>query len=191
MAGQEAVQSVNGPLARTLGDIVLEAKTVVDAQPWLWDPRMVPIPWREVTLAPKLKIGVMWHDGVVLPTPPVLRALRHTVEKLKAAGHEVVEWDNKDQAQGIDLLNRMFLADGGLSIRKALEPTGEPFREEMKSYATAKELGTYEMWQLHLERTAFQKRYLDRWNEARLDAIVCPTTPFSAVQNGGFKHGEP
>ncbi|POS69895.1 amidase [Diaporthe helianthi] len=188
MPGQEAVQSVNGPLARALEDITLEAKTVVDAEPWLHDPRMVPIPWREVHLPEKLKIAVMWNDGIVTPTPPVSRALQTTVEKLQAAGHEIVTWDPKDQAQGVRLLMRMFFADGAVSIRKQLERTGEPIRPEMSAYAEAKELGTYDMWQLHLERTDFQKRYLDRWNDARIDAILCPTTPYSSVRNGGFKY---
>ncbi|KAI7782460.1 amidase [Diaporthe eres] len=188
MSGQEAVQSVNGPLARTIDDIILEAKTVVDAQPWLHDPRMVPLPWRDVTLPEKLKIAVMWNDGIVTPTPPVSRALRTTVEKLQAAGHEIVAWDPKDQAQGVRLLGRMFVADGGISIRKELDRTGEPIRPEMQMYADAKELGTYDMWQLHLERTEFQKRYLDRWNDAGIDAILCPTTPYSSVRNGDFKY---
>lgn len=190
MSGQEAVQSVNGPMARTIDDIELEAKTVVDKEPWLYDPRMVPIPWRSVELPQKLKIGVMWNDGMVIPTPPVARALKETVEKLKAAGHEIVEWDPKDQAQGVSLLERMFVADGGESIRKVLERTGEPFRPEMQGYEVAKEVGTYEMWQIHLERTDLQKRYLDRWNEAGIDVILCPTTPFSFVKSGQFKHGK-
>lgn len=191
MSGQEAVQSVNGPLARSLDDIELEAKTVVAAQPWLQDPRVVPIPWRKVELPEKLKIAVMWNDGMVIPTPPVTRALKATVDKLKAAGHQIVEWDSKDQAQGLKLLMRFFVADGAKSIRKELERAGEPFRPEMRSYETAKELGTYDMWQVHLERTGFQKRYLDRWNDAGIDAILCPTTPFSTVKNGQFDHGEP
>lgn len=190
MSGQEAVQSVNGPLARTIDDLALEARAVVDAQPWLHDPRMVPLPWRGVELPGRLKIAVMWDDGIVTPTPPVARALRTTVDKLKAAGHEVVGWDPKDQAHGVDLLGRMFVADGGLSIRKELRRTEEPLRPEMESYGTAEELGTYEMWQLHMERTGLQKRYLDRWNEAGIDAILCPTTPFSSVRHGQFQHGE-
>lgn len=190
MSGQEAVQSVNGPLARTLDDIELEAKTVVDSKPWLHDPRMVPLPWRNVELPTKLHIAVMWNDGMVEPTPPVTRALKNVVEKLKASGHDIVEWDPKDQAQGLSLLGRMFVADGGLSIQKELERSGEPLREEMAAYGAAKELGTYEMWQIHMERTDFQKRYLDRWNEAGIDAVLCPTTPFSSVKNGQFDHGK-
>ncbi|KAF3767138.1 acetamidase [Cryphonectria parasitica EP155] len=188
MSGQEAVQSVNGPLARTLEDITLEAKTVVDAEPWLHDPRMVPIPWREVSLPKKLKIAVMYNDGIVTPTPPVTRALKNTVDKLRASGHEIVDWDPKDQLQGLRLLGRMFVADGAKSIKKELARSGEPMRPEMKFYEVATELGTYDMWQIHLERTDLQRRYLERWNAAGIDAILCPTTPFSSAKNGQFKH---
>ncbi|KAH7008984.1 acetamidase [Ilyonectria destructans] len=188
MPGQEAVQSVNGPLASTLHDVELYSKSVVGGQPWLRDPKCLPIPWRTVELPKKLKIAVMWHDGMVKPTAPVARALRETVQRLEAAGHELIDWDPVDQKQGNDLLARMFVADGGLAIRKELERTGEPFRPEMEAYAVAKELGTYEMWQLHLERTEFQNRYLDRWNKAGIDAILCPTIPFNTVKNGKFQH---
>lgn len=191
MSGQEAVQSVNGPMARTIEDIELEAKAVVDSAPWLHDPRMLPLPWRpcpEVSPSSPLKIAVLWHDGMVTPTPPVTRALHDTVAKLKAAGHELVDWDPKDQKQGLSLLGRMFLADGAESIRQVLARTQEPFRPEMEDYSQARMLSTYDMWQLHLERTAFQKRYLDRWNAAGLDAILCPTTPFSSCRNGQFQH---
>lgn len=189
MSGQEAVQSVNGPMARTIEDIELEAKTVVDKKPWLYDPRMLPLPWRADVVPSTLKIGVMWNDGMVTPTPPVTRALKDTVEKLKAAGHEIIEWDPKDQKQGLSLLGRMFLADGAESIRNVLDRTKEPFRPEMEDYSKATMLSTYDMWQVHLERTDFQKRYLDRWNEAGIDAILCPTTPFSSCKNGQYKHG--
>jgi amidase len=76
----------------------------VQSQPWLHDPRCLPIPWRSVEKKPELKLGVMWHDGVVVPTPPVSRALRETVEKLKAAGHEVVEWEPTGHGLGGGIL---------------------------------------------------------------------------------------
>ncbi|KAJ0300200.1 uncharacterized protein N0V96_000282 [Colletotrichum fioriniae] len=190
MGGQEAVQSVNGPMTRTITDLELYSKTVVNQKTWLHDPRCVPIPWRDVQLPSKLKIAVMWNDGMVRPTPPVTRALKATVEKLKAAGNEIeiIDWEPVDHRQGLTLLERMFVADGGISIQKELEKSGEPLRPEMAAYGTAKELGTYDMWQLHLERTAFQKRYLDRWTAAGIDAILCPTTPFASVKSSGFKH---
>lgn len=190
MPGQEAVLAVNGPLARTLSDITLYGSTIVGSHPWLRDPKCLPIPWRTVELPSKLKFGVLWNDGMVLPTPPVARALKAVVDKLRKAGHDVVDWDPRDQREGTELLKRMFLADGGKTIEHELKRTGEPWRNEMQDYSTAEELGTTDMWKLHLERTAFQNKYLDRWNAAELDAIICPTTAYTTTENGSFKHGQ-
>lgn len=55
----------------------------------------MPFPWKEedASKGKKLKVAVLWDDGVVKPHPPVLRALNEVVEKLKAKGNvEVVEW---------------------------------------------------------------------------------------------------
>ncbi|CAG9943934.1 unnamed protein product [Clonostachys rosea f. rosea IK726] len=188
MPGQEAVLSVNGPLANTIDDIELYSKSLIGEKPWLRDPKCVPIPWREVELPKKLKIGVMWHDGMVRPTPPVARALREVKAKLEAAGHEFVEWDPIDQKEGNELLGRMFVADGGLTIKKELDRTGEPWRPEMEAYSVARDLTTSEMWKLHLERSEFQGRYLDRWTKAGIDALLVPTIPFNTVRHGAFKH---
>ncbi|KAF3016466.1 hypothetical protein E8E14_008665 [Neopestalotiopsis sp. 37M] len=188
MPGQEAVQSVNGPLARTLPDLAFYCATVVGAEPWLADPRCLPIPWRETVLPARLRVAVMWDDGMARPTPPVTRALRTAAEKLRAAGHEVVDWSSEDQLQGAALLQRMFVADGGAAIRREIERSGEPWRPEMEAYRVAAELPTSDMWALHLERVEFQRRYLERWNRAGIDAILCPTTPYSSVENGKFKH---
>lgn len=67
----------------------------------------------------------------------------------------------------------MFVADGGKSVRALLAPTNEPFRPEMSQYESARELGTYDMWKLHLERSELQKNYLDQWlSHDGLDAIL-------------------
>ena len=93
-----------GPMGSTLSDLNLFAKTVVDAQPWLKDPKALPIPWREVRLPKKLKFGVIWNDGMVTPTPPVRRALKATVDKLRQAGHEVIDWDASSHSTALKIL---------------------------------------------------------------------------------------
>ena len=177
-------------MAKTLDDIILFAKTIVDSQPWLLDPKCVPIPWRHIENEKKLKIAVLWNDGIVIPTPPVTRALEETVEKLQKAGHEIVEWDPVLHSKAIELLvslstfamcisvltckGRMFVADGGKSVEALLAPTNEPIRPEMQAYKDAKELGVHAMWQLHLERSELQKKMLDLWMSYEgLDAILC------------------
>lgn len=55
------------------------------------------MPWREDIYkeiqSRKLVVGLMADDGVVKVHPPIERALREVVAKLKAAGHEVVNWE--------------------------------------------------------------------------------------------------
>lgn len=170
--------SVNGPMAKTLEEIVLYSKTIIDQQPWYQDPKCLPIPWRAVEPKKHLKLAVFWHDGVVTPTPPVARALRETVKKLRAAGHEIVEWDPAEHLQALSLLRRLFVTDGAKSIRGLLEPTNEPFRPEMREYKESVELGVHKMWQMQAERSDLQKRYLDRWNSmGGIDGLLCRLVP--------------
>ncbi|KAB8232666.1 hypothetical protein ETB97_012328 [Aspergillus alliaceus] len=188
LAGQEAVNSVNGPMASTLEEIALYSKAVIDQQPWLNDPKCLPIPWRPTEPKHRLRFAVMWHDGIVTPTPPVARALQETVHRLRQAGHEVIDWAPTGHQELRQLLQRKFVADGGKSVRGLLAPTGEPFREEMEDYEKATELGVHAMWQIHLERNSLQMEYLRRWNEAGIDGILCPTTPYSSVEHGKFAY---
>ena len=160
-------------MGKTLEDITLYSKTIVDAQPWSLDPKMLPLPWRQVEPKKKLKIAVLWNDGICLPTPPVTRALKETTECLRKAGHEIVEWDPKLHYKALELLGRMFVADGGKSVEALLAPTSEPYRPEMTQYKEAKELGVLDMWKLHLERSELQRQYLEQWmSYGDLDAIL-------------------
>ncbi|KAM3430008.1 hypothetical protein NHJ13734_007928 [Beauveria thailandica] len=188
MPGQEGVMSVNGPMARTLQDISMYSKAVIQSQPWLRDAKCHPLPWKSVPLPKKLKIGVMWDDTLVQPTPPILRALRHTVAKLLQAGHDVVDWRPTDMLQSLTMIGKFFLADGAAAIRKELERTGEPWRPEMEAYRHAQPMSVYDVWKLQTERTAFQNANLDRWNDAGLDGLLLPTTPYVTHKHSGRRH---
>lgn len=67
-------------------------ESLLASEPWKVDATAIPIPWRKDLATPpadrKLKLGVIFDDGVVKPQPPVARAMRETVEALRAAGHE-------------------------------------------------------------------------------------------------------
>lgn len=79
--------------------------SVLSTQPWLRDPEVAALPWRQdiedSTLARAilegaaneqcpLKLGIYWTDGVVGPHPPIMRGLRTVVDKVKEAGHKVI-----------------------------------------------------------------------------------------------------
>lgn len=71
---------------------------------------------------------------------------------------------------------------GGRTIRNSLELSGEPWQPQMMDYATATDLGTYDMWQVHQERTKLAKFYMDRWNSCEgLDAILSTIIPFPVL----------
>jgi amidase len=100
MLAQEHVIPVIGPLSTSLEGIKVFSKTIIDAKPWLKQASLLPFPWKEGDLLPKddagktkLRVAVMWDDGVVKPHPPILRALKEFTEKLKGVeGVELVDW---------------------------------------------------------------------------------------------------
>lgn len=89
--------SAIGPLTRSLDTIHLTMSSLIHATPWEMDARCVPIPWREdmynEALSRPLTIGVLFDDDVVRPNPPITRVLRSAVEALRAAGHDIIEWN--------------------------------------------------------------------------------------------------
>jgi amidase len=106
--GQEHIPSAIGPMTRSLSSITTITKSVINAEPWLLDPRVVPIPWRdsiyeEVQSSP-LVIGVIVDDGVVKVHPPIERALKELAAKLKEAGHELVDWEPSLHKECIEIM---------------------------------------------------------------------------------------
>jgi amidase len=99
MLAQEHVVPVIGPLSTSLEGIKSFMKTIIDAKPWLQQPSLLPFPWKEGNLLEKegektkLRVAVLWDDGIVKPHPPVIRALKGITEGLKGVeGVEIVDW---------------------------------------------------------------------------------------------------
>lgn len=93
--GEEQVVPTIGPLSTSLEGCKLFIKTIIDAKPWYKEPTLLPFPWREEDFfkGRKVKVAVMWDDGVVKPHPPVTRALQQVVSKLQGRENiEIVEW---------------------------------------------------------------------------------------------------
>ena len=98
--GLEYIDASMGPLSTSLEGLEIFMKTVLAAKPWLTDPSLLAMPWnsnsgvsKESVGSKKLKVGVLWDDGVVKPHPPVTRALREMVEKMeKLEAFEVMEF---------------------------------------------------------------------------------------------------
>ena len=103
MDGQNTILSVVGPLSSTVGGLRLAMKSLLSQQPWLHDPLVHEIPWRDeqekeisdlISSATSgkggLAFGIMESDGNVTPHPPVQRAMKLVVEVLVKLGHRVI-----------------------------------------------------------------------------------------------------
>ncbi|KZV72069.1 amidase signature enzyme [Peniophora sp. CONT] len=108
MVGQEGVPAVYSPMTRTLQDLEFFWKAVVGMQPWNYDASCVPIPWRDIKLSQSLKIGVLYDDGVVAPTPACARALQRVVTALKRDGHEVFAIDPPSPFEALHVGSRLM-----------------------------------------------------------------------------------
>ena len=203
MAGEEQIVAVLGPLSTSLEGVKLFMKTIIDAKPWLNEPSLVPIPWRakESHLAKssgkKLKVGVIWHDGVVKPHPPVVRALQEVVDKLKdVQSVEIVEWKPYKHDEAWTIISSLYFCDGGQEEFAAIDASGEPLRPLskfiLKDNQWVKKLTVEEIWYWTRKRESYKTEYAKIWNhtatgtsktgepEGTIDVILCPVGPGAA-----------
>ena len=87
--GQLNIRVSCGPVCHTISDLKLMTRVLIDWPQARYDPTCIPVPWREIDKSSqKLAFGLWEFDGVVMPHPPILRAMRQTADKLRAEGHE-------------------------------------------------------------------------------------------------------
>lgn len=212
MAGSEQIVPVLGPLSTSLEGVTLFMKTVIGAKPWLESPSLVPIPWRDQASyltnhsgKKVLKVGVMWHDEIVRPHPPITTALNRVVEKLKGVdGVQVVHWQpyKHDEAWGIS--SSLYFADGAQEEMAAIDASGEPLRPLsrfiIKENPNVKRLSVEEIWQWTCKREGYRSAYAKKWNdtatginaigelEGMVDVILCPVGPGAASPFNNAKY---
>lgn len=198
MMGEEHILPVVGPLSTSLEGCKLLMKAVIDQEPWLREPGLVPLPWRMGNgsgfgAAKRLKVGVMWSDGVVKPHPPITRAMKEVVDKLKTVPDiEVVDWKPYKHDVAWQIIASLYFADGAREEKDALAAGGEPWRPLshfiISENKFCRELTVPEVWTLTLQRERYRAEYAQLWNETAvdgdpetaLDVILCPVAPGAA-----------
>ncbi|KAK4548332.1 hypothetical protein LTR36_010202 [Oleoguttula mirabilis] len=181
--GQDTYASSVGVMGASLGAVGLVLKSLISTQPWLRDPSVVPIPWRqqivEETLgrnrdkdtnatSKPLKLGVYWDDGVVTPHPPVARELRIVAEAVEKAGHKVTTRPGAYMMQGLTGL--------GHGLDSAFTDNSE------------------ESAHLTIEGKAYCESFSDYWNSTSVDdgqivdAVIMPVAPHATVIPGKYYH---
>ncbi|TRX88859.1 hypothetical protein FHL15_010202 [Xylaria flabelliformis] len=182
MAGSEAILGTIGPLSTSLEGISLFVRTVLSARPWLREPSLVAIPWREEERGRKLRVGVIWDDGVVRPHPPITAALSRVVEKLKESGEvEVVDWECWKHDLAWEIIAKLYFCDGGAEEKAAIASSGEPWMPLSKwillDNPHVREHTIPTLWQAQQERDLYRTSYAALWNARDVDVILCPAGP--------------
>lgn len=191
MDGQNSVLSVVGPLAPSVSTLQLLVKALLSREPWLHDPLVHEIPWRDDrAVTPqhqKWSFAVLRHDGAVSLHPPVKRAIETVVKTLEHQGHKIIEWEPPSHKRGLDILQKSWSYDSGADIRSAFELSGEPMAPQIdQTYgAGIKPKPPKDATHIAANNVAkreYQKEYLEYWNSTAeltgtgrpVDVVILP-----------------
>ncbi len=98
-------------------------------------------------------------SSVVHPHPPVTRALRHAVSKLKAAGVKTVDFEPYEHARGFKIVSALYFPDAAKFQKDLLAKGGEPIApltEWAFSLAKPEPISVVENWELNVQREAYR-----------------------------------
>ena len=209
MPGADPITTVIGPLSTSLEGIKLFMQVIIDAKPWLQEPALMPLAWNSsFQMSPNkpLKIGVLWHDDVVMPHPPITRALHSVVSRLeKVANITVVDWKPHVHDEAWAIISGLYFIDGGDEDAAVMAASGEPWRPLtnwiLKDNPSVKSLTMEEFFYWQEEREAYRQEYAKVWNETAtgqnletgalegvVDVILCPVGPGVAPLHNTAKY---
>ncbi|KIK60784.1 hypothetical protein GYMLUDRAFT_167243 [Collybiopsis luxurians FD-317 M1] len=186
-SGNDAIVPTCGPLARSSRDINLFFDVVLSAQPWSQSLDLLPLPWRSDPIAwsgsgGKIRLGVMWNDGNVLPQPPVRRALRRMVDALKQTNKfDIVDYEpvyHKDLTlMAVSTKRTLTNLKLGASLRAQAAATGEslcPLTEWVITLPGVKDHTIHELWEASQYLYSLRAKYYAYWNSQNIDVLLCP-----------------
>ncbi|KAJ7029895.1 amidase signature domain-containing protein, partial [Mycena alexandri] len=196
--GGDSIVGTFGPICRSLRDVDLWFSVVVGSQPWLQEHDLVPLPWR-ISISPgwsgsdgRIRVGVMRNDGVVLPQPPIRRALETMAAALKQSStFEVVEYHPFKHLEASELAHELYFVDGGAGIRARAAVSGEPIlplTEWVITRPGVKDHTIHGLWDSNLRRDEFRQQYFEHYNSQNVDVVLCPVGPEPAPPLGTAKY---
>lgn len=161
--GQESVIGTMGPLARSTSELNAFMHHYVNyGKPWLLDPSCVPLPWNNSPQLPaKVRVGVLFSDGVVTPFPAVTRTMHEVAENLqKNPLVEVVDLKDhwlsaQEMLEANKTVSALYTCDGNRTQEELLHSSGEPLLHLTKFFFEindGKHLSVYENRELNCIR---------------------------------------
>ncbi|KZT66385.1 general amidase [Daedalea quercina L-15889] len=210
MYGQDSIPSVLGPLSNSLSGVKTFVQAVLNQSPWNKDPLCVRKKWDDEAYAlsehgggKQLCFAILWNDGIVVPHPPIIRALEMTRDALLAAGHKVIDWKPIRYLELGNAISAIWKAGAAEDYQVTTASTGEPVISTMSILEGVGEpdssvrpdpagISAYALWQIQKARADLRKEYLDHWQKTAevtgtgrpVDAIISPGAPFVATPHG-------
>ncbi|OAQ74163.1 acetamidase [Pochonia chlamydosporia 170] len=172
-----------GPMCLTLRDMDLFMRVILGAEPWIEDPRIIPIPWTGLKSSigasspQKLRIGIMMHDDVIIPQPPVTRSLKWAKSQLENAGFQTKPFKPYKVAQIMKSLREAYWPASVkyTDIHYAL--TGEPkhpLTEWIQRDAAPEELPVTAVLAQRVLRDEMRSEFSLDWENQGVDFILGP-----------------
>lgn len=214
LPGQEFMRAQTGPMARTAADVAFLFRALGGAQQNRYDGTVPPLPDADPAAVDvtKLRVGIYDTDGFMEPSPGVIRAVGEARKALRAAGITVVDYPPPHASELLYLYLAAISSDGGATITKALD--GEAIIDPLKLVRLAAEMpwparkalartlaltgekrtarlldavgekSVADFWALAAERDRYGRLEAAAWDQAGIDAVVCPAQFTPAVPHG-------
>ncbi|KAI1444382.1 amidase [Annulohypoxylon stygium] len=181
------IPAVTGPLGHSVRDLDLFTSIVRAAKPWSFDPAVIPNIMELDTSTRKPVVGVIYESGLT-PHPPVRRAMREAVSKLKAAGFETRDFSPPDFIGIRDISEQLFTLDGLSYPKQEFAKSGEPVVPSVMKigFWDIPPKTQEEAWSWNTKKGQIQKEMLDEWQRVGCDVVLAPAGPHTAVLPGDW-----
>ncbi|KAG4272943.1 hypothetical protein FPRO04_14597 [Fusarium proliferatum] len=199
------INAVAGPMCRSIDGLRVYTQAVLSTEPHKYDAACVRLPWNDVeyntikgrSVAGGLTFGMVWHDGVVRPHPPIGRGMRETRAALRAAGHEVVDLDFFTGEENLEKhLMAVLNCDGGAAVRAKLDIVPEPAHPETVLPTPSEAISASELLSHGKSILVLRKHFLAKWQDTAhitksgkpVDVLILPSGATVAPPHGTMNY---
>nr|XP_019015143.1 amidase [Kwoniella pini CBS 10737]OCF53924.1 amidase [Kwoniella pini CBS 10737] len=209
--GFDGIKGMVGPMGRTVDDLIFASRGILNlahtsAEIGFRGEMIVPLPWKETEIPSKLRTS-----------PACVRAVEESVQKLRDAGHEVVEFHPPDISEALKIFVGLTSAEGYKSLLGNIGP--DPMESSMRLvtlgsklpawlhsllgwvvdnllkdhlfasiFATSRPKSVEEFWQFTARRDIYANAFRKLvWEDLKFDMLLCPVQAVPALKHGTTK----
>ncbi|KAK0615153.1 amidase signature domain-containing protein [Bombardia bombarda] len=210
--GQLIMPTVAGIMGVSVTTLQLVLRSLLSTEPWLQDPYVIPLPWREAeeynpnsgdaTNETKPSFGFMDNDGVVTPHPPVQRGLRMVRDALNEAGFNLLDWNPPSNRESEAIHGVIARGDGCLDVWDALQLSGEPEVHEIEGlfepHGPRMPLSLPDYQDVVVRMRDYRNKYQTYWMSTAekttdgqpVEVFISPVTPSAGLLPDKFFYAE-